>query len=294
VVAALGLANHAFAEEFVILTTKGGEHITQVAFSPDGGTLAASDFSGKVVLWDLATLKEKTTLKHSRSVRSVSFSPNGKSLAAGSLVMLPPNAATPYEKPVSATFIWDVATQKEIARFEGDSFTHTASSVAFSPDGKLLAVGSCTPSLSRGENKGLVTLWDVSKKQVKARYEMRLGPAHSLAFSPDSKILAASDADFGDGEVKLWDVATGKTKVELKDFRESIHSLAFSPDGKRLVTGGWIYPLYWRSNSSVERLSGIVASRKTRIHPGWSWSSSSLAVRLRISGKCSRASSQIV
>jgi WD40 repeat protein len=63
-----------------------GNSNLSVAFSPDGKLLAAGvAFQEGIRLWDVATGKQKSTLKgHAHSVQSVAFSPDGKLLASGS------------------------------------------------------------------------------------------------------------------------------------------------------------------------------------------------------------------
>ncbi|HET7015530.1 MAG TPA: TIR domain-containing protein [Streptosporangiaceae bacterium] len=95
--------------------------------------------------------------------------------------------------------------------------------VAFSPNGRILAVGSLS---------GFVGLWDVATgRRVGTLNEG--SPVYSLAFSPDGRTVAVGD-DAGD--VGLWDVAARRRLASLVE-GSGVYGLAFSPDGCVLAAG---------------------------------------------------------
>src|SRR5262245_36013265 len=181
--------------------------VSALAFSRDGKLLVTGGWDRAVRLWDVATGKEKATLKgHTEGIDCVAISPDGTLLAwAGRQFM----DETDDEKTVR---LWDVTTGKEKAALA----FFRAESLAFSRDGKLLAAGG-------GRT---VRLWDVATGKERAALQHKGGvkaPAvsndvHGVAFSPDGKLLASAS---GDHTSRLWDVATGKEKATLQEQSEA-------------------------------------------------------------------------
>lgn len=99
---------------------------------------------------------------------------------------------------------------------------HTAvvSSVAYSPDGALLA--------SSGDT---IRLWDARTKSFKRSLSGNMGGV--LAFSNDSKLLASGSFFTS---VQLWNPLTGELQGTLED-SGPVNFVAFATDGKSLVTG---------------------------------------------------------
>jgi WD40 repeat protein len=73
--------------------------------------------------------------------------------------------------------------------------TSAVNSVAFSPDGKLLASGS---------DDNTIKLWDVATGQEVRTFEGHTDWVTSVAFSPDGKLLASGSWD---NTIKLWDIS---------------------------------------------------------------------------------------
>lgn len=106
--------------------------------------------------------------------------------------------------------------------------------VAFSPDGKLLASGSCVSSgpPERCES-GEIRLWQVSTGQAVGVLRGHRAWILGLAFHPQEQLLASSSE-----EVLLWDLRTRSIVRTLSSGQglEEVQAIAFSPDGKLLAS----------------------------------------------------------
>jgi WD40 repeat protein len=199
-----------------------------VAFSSDGKTVAAG--TGKTVrLWDVTTRKLQGVLEgHAADVASVAFSPDCTMLAAATLESRQYPDGVERKTPGEVK-LWKLDTG-EVHRTIQWSLRH--GSVAFSPDGKLLAVAGWDEF--RGAGGGMAGVWDVRSGERVAVIEGHNHGVLSVAFSPDGKLLATGSQY---GAIKLTDTRTWQDRLTLRCDRCPIVDLAFSPDGEILAAG---------------------------------------------------------
>ena len=184
-----------------------------VALSPDGSTLAAIDPLGGVEFYrlpDPRDLTRRELIVHQRSHqdhgRAVAFSPDGRLLASAAEDIL----------------VWDVATQRKIARFEHAAIVWN---VVFSPDGRWLVSTHAD---------GAVLIWDVAERRRVANFNEHSGSVRAVAFAPDGKSVASASED---RTVTLWDVAHGRKQAVLTGHTTRVTALSFSRDGRELASG---------------------------------------------------------
>ena len=172
--------------------------VTHVVYNFDGTRLVSSSRDRTVRVWDALTGKELLKLKdYKHEVKSVDVSPDGKNLAT-------PDGAFDKKKQsfIGTIRIRETSTGKDVRKLSGH--TGAVESVAYSPDGKLLASGS--------EDR-TVKIWDATSGKELHTLKGHTDDVLSVAFSHDGKKLASASKD---RTVRLWDVANGKELQTLK------------------------------------------------------------------------------
>jgi WD40 repeat protein len=234
--------------------------IRSVAFSRDGrhalsasgpiNSVQAAAPGGddkSVRLWDARTGKQLKVLDGFKDgLSAVAFSPGGRFAVLGSAGKW--EGTTWVAAADHNVHLWDVQEGRElIIRGKGDEgddpdaekkksaarykgHTSDVYTVAFSPDGRLVASGSLG---------GAVILWDFDGTERK-RYQIpqTAGAVFGTAFSPRGDLLVTGHPV--DMKARIVEAATGNVVRELTGHTDAIHCVAWSPDGKYIATGsGW-------------------------------------------------------
>ena len=280
-----------------------------IAFSPDSKLLAASSFDHTAHVWELASGASRIFRGFDTELSAVAFSPDGQSLAAASsdgMVRVFPMATLPSRVVTDARVklgALDLAPDQASVLASGEAGTMRLIDLAsgaftsfeghekavlnaqFSPDGSLIA--------SAGED-GTTRIWDRTGHAIWI-FSGR-APNPSLAFSPDSRFVAAPgasgavqliDIDSGtlreleghtaaavtvtfsrdgaqlastsvDKTIRIWDLATGASRV-LAGHEAALLGASFSPDGKSLASG---------SDDHTLRLWSLATGESRRVDAG--------------------------
>ena len=168
-----------------------------------------------------------------------------------------------------------VLHEPEVPKIKPANLPPQIGSLAFSPDGSIVAAGSYgevsffdaasrqklgkasgiteavrsiafspdgkyfTTGAGRPAQEGEIKIWETGKdfwtKPASQTIKAHRDCVYALAFSADSKMLASTSYDH---MIYLWEPATGKQTKPLKEHTDSVFDLTFSPDGKWLASGG--------------------------------------------------------
>ena len=202
-------------------------------FSPDGKSLAIGFRSTMVEVWNVERPEFLRRIPNQLSENnrmyslgvgspySFSYSPDGTTMAYGDTFGGGAAILKADTGELLQEFSWDLSTGKQLS--DHNSGGQSCEWVAFSPDGKTLAVGG----LKRGNNTKSVKLVDVETGKEIARFEDRYGP---VRFSPDGEILAIG----GYRGLSLIDLVTKRIRF---DKPSSVRDLAFSSNSAKLAIG---------------------------------------------------------
>ena len=236
-----------------VLGGAGRKWFTNVAFSPDGQQLAAANADRSITTWDRPQYQEQTPIReHSDPVWGVALSRDGLIASACGNVNLAVQS--------SEVKVWNSKTRALVQPLTLP--VNVVWSVAFSPDGSLMAAGGGDLQTA----PVVLKVWNTKTWELRHDLRGHTKGVSCVAFSPDGKSLASAA---NDGTVKVWDLNSGNC-IRTFDEQESVMAVAFSPDGKCIAGCGSQAITIWSlaTGEVLQKLRGHLGQvRKIAYHP---------------------------
>ena len=229
------------------------------ALSSDGRLLAVVSSpdahfnrNGSVTVFDTRTMRAIQRIPYrDGSPQALSFSPDGSTLAVTSVS---------GDRPSDAR-LWDIASGKQLAVLHGIADEQRLVSIAFSPDGTLVAGGGSAPT------GGSVIVWRPGASSTPADEFRTRGPVEEADFTPDGSQLVVSTGWGKGGDFVLWDVAGRRVVTSVRADDAGVWTSTVSADGRMLMTGGqtgavrlWALPTGAPLGAPLSGLTGSAVS----------------------------------
>lgn len=213
------------------------KEVKQMAYSPDGKHLATGS-KDAIQIWDTKTWMpvKNLTVASSEEFSTILYSPNSKQLAVSFLL----------ENKQVRIRIFDASKWDSISLTTQHMVS--ASSLAYSPDGKQLA-SSDGDNVDYDKSKGgRVHIWDTATGQLLQTLQTQRAEVRSVTFSPDGRYVASGNVALDDETdkpftIRIWDTKTWESLKAINVPMGSdgdpdyLHHLTYSPDGRHLAAG---------------------------------------------------------
>jgi hypothetical protein len=207
-------------EGTVLHTLTPESQVRALAMSPDGKTLASGSDDLAVQLWDLATGKPTTKLPgHTDWLLCLAFSPDGKLLASAGY-----GGTVRLWETASGKKLLDIPAQPPPPPKTEPGPPNTVLAVAFSPDGKLLAVGGTDAQIH---------LVNTADGKIARSLSGHTGSVTSLAFHPGGTLLVSASKD---RTLRLWNPTNGQALKTLEGHTGWVQGVTFLNQGARLAS----------------------------------------------------------
>lgn len=139
-----------------------------------------------------------------------------------------------------------------------ERLTSNINCVAFAPDGSLLANG--------GDDAG-IQIWHVTSETLVQTLADQGGAVHALAWSPDGKLLASSGFD---GRICVWEIQKSICLQTLEAHTNWVTGLAFAPNGSRLASASWDRTVRLWDMASGQLLQTLTGHTDRVLRVAWS------------------------
>ena len=274
---------------------QGYGNLIDVAFTPDGKTLAVTSGMSTFHLIDFETGKETRRFSGQRGNNFIRFSPDGQVMAA-------------YDQYGGNVQAWDFNTGKRLELADGPKTNLLG--LGFPGNKRVIAMGNLSQSLIWWEptadektspfqghltpivglaytpdGKSLITagtdqrlLWWDARTGALERDQRLLdddasrygggGPIHAVTLSPNAR-FAATVSNAGNGGVRLWNLKNGKVLYDFEGPRSySNPGIAFSPDSSKVAASGSQYPLHIWNLETGQELPKLPANKMQNVFDG--------------------------
>ena len=211
-----------------------------LAFSTDSKVVAGGYYHGRIRLWNANTGEHfgNAGFINYGGINTIAFSSDGITFASGggdgSVHLLGARTAEHWQRVGSHR-------RNRLSAFASGGNIGGISSVAFSPDAKMLASGG-------SDNK--IKIWDTSTGEHVRTLDGHTSPVLGVSFSPNRRTIASASWT----EIRFWNMNTGRQQRILTGYTNSVYSVSFSPDGKTLATGGFGSNIHlWNANTGAHK-----------------------------------------